>query len=76
MNKHPIPNIVGMKIFNLKVVDLDGRFEQLMLYLLDNNVLSVNCKKYIPGFKVNSIRPALFGNVECGGVTLPKNQPW
>ena len=43
MHQHPIPNIVGMKVLNLKVVDGNRCFEQLMLYLLDNNVLSVNC---------------------------------
>ena len=32
-----------MEILNLKVVDLDGCFEQFVLYILDNNVLSVNC---------------------------------
>jgi hypothetical protein len=43
MNQHPIPNIVGMEILNLKVVDGNRCFEQLMLYLFDNNARSVNC---------------------------------
>ena len=64
MNKHPIPNIVGMEILNLEVVDFDGCFEQLMLYLLDNNVLSVNCEKYVAGFKMYCVSPALAWYVE------------
>ena len=63
----PIPNIVGMEVFNLKVVDGNRYFKKLMLYLFDNNVLSVNCEKYVAGFKVNSVSPTLAWNVEGMG---------
>ena len=59
-----VANIICVEIFNLKVVYGNRCFEQLMLYLLDNNVLSVNCEKYIAGFKMDCVSPALAWYVE------------
>ena len=64
MNQHPIPNIVGMEILNLKVVDGNRCFEQLMLYLLDYDIFAIYGKKNISCTKVNSIRPALAWDIE------------
>jgi hypothetical protein len=64
MHQHPIPNIVGMEVLNLEVVDFDGCFEQLMLYLLDYDIFAIDSKKYISGFEMDSVSPALLRHIE------------
>ena len=56
-----------MEILNLKVVDGNRCFEQLMLYLLDYDIFAIYGKKNISCTKVNSIRPTLAWNVEGMG---------
>jgi len=46
-------------ILNVEIVDLDRRFQQLVLDLFNNHVLAVDEDQNIPGPKLDSARPTL-----------------
>lgn len=49
---------VGVIILDLEVIDLDRRFENLMLYLLNNDIFAVGKHQYIACAEVDCIGPA------------------
>lgn len=50
---------IGVVILNVEIVDLDRRFQQLVLDLFNNHVLAVDEDQNIPGPKLDSARPTL-----------------
>lgn len=57
-------NIIGMEVFDLKVICYFGAFKQFMLYLLYNNILSIKHDKNIACTKVNRTCPAFRRRIE------------
>ena len=42
MHQHANADIIGMIILNLEVIDLDGRFQKLMLNFFNDDILAVD----------------------------------
>ena len=59
--------IIGMVIFDLEIVDLDRAFQQFMLNLFNNNVLTVDKKQDIASTEFGSIYPALHRGIDRMG---------
>ena len=53
-----------MESFNLKVINLYRIFKDLMLYLFNNNIFSVNRNKDIAGAKLTCSSPTLLRHVK------------
>ena len=53
-----------MKILNLKVINLDRLFKDLMLYLFNDNVMPVDGNEDIPGAKLAGGGPALLRQIK------------
>ena len=65
MHQHPIVGyIIGMIIRNLEVIDLDRAFEQLMLDLFHDDILTVDKDENVTRAEVRCIRPALDRTIE------------
>ena len=65
MHQHPIVGyIIGMIIRNLEVIDLDRAFEQLMLDLFHDDILTVDKEENVTRAEVRCIRPALDRTIE------------
>ena len=66
MHQHPvvISDEVGMEVLDLKVIDSDWGFKQLMLDLLKDNVFAVDGDKNISRAERISPEPALTCLVE------------
>ena len=60
MHQYPIIGyIIGMIVLDLKVIDLDGAFEQLVLDFFDDDILTVDKDENVARAEVRCIRPAL-----------------
>ena len=65
MHQYPIIGyIIGMIVLDLKVIDLDGAFEQLVLDFFDDDIFAVDQDKNVPRTEVRCIRPALDRAIE------------
>lgn len=65
MHQYPIIGyIIGMIVLDLKVIDLDGAFEQLVLDFFDDDIFAVDQDKNVPRAEVRCIRPALDRTIE------------
>ena len=65
MHQHlGVANIIRMKLLNLKVINRDRTFKQLMLNLFDNDVFSVDGDEDISCAELTRRRPTLYGRVE------------
>ena len=64
-----IAHEVGVVILHLKVVDLDGCFQNLMLGLFQRDILAVDQYQNVTSTEINRSVPALVCNIEgvCGG---------
>ena len=60
-------NIIGVKILDFKVIDGYGVFEQFMLNLLNNDILTVAENKNISRTKRDCACPAFLWNIERMG---------
>lgn len=57
-------NIIGMEVFDLKVICNFRAFQQFMLNLFHNNILTIKHDKDIARTKVNSTCPSFNRRVE------------
>ena len=65
MHQYPIIGyIIGMIVLDLKVIDLDGAFEQLMLDLFHDGIFAVDQDENVTRTEVRCIRPALDRTIE------------
>ena len=65
MHQYPIIGyIIGMIVLDLKVIDLDGAFEQLVLDFFDDDIFAVDQDENVTRAEVRRIRPALDRTIE------------
>ena len=53
-----------MEVRNLKVENLNGCFQNFMLYLLNDNIVPVDSNENVPGTQLNRPSPAFHRSVE------------
>ena len=53
-----------MKSLDLKVINLDRTFKDLVLHFFDNNILTIDSNENITGAKLAGSDPTLYGRVE------------
>ena len=77
MHQHAIrANIIGMIILNLKVVDGDRCFQNLVLGLFQRDLLAIDQHQNVSGTEVNCGIPALMRHIEgMGGFCVPPGAP-
>lgn len=61
MHQHANADIIGMIILNLEVIDLDGRFQKLMLNFFNDDILAVDEDENISRTEMRRACPAVYG---------------
>ena len=64
MHQHTTGHIVGVVVCDLEIVDLDRTFQQLMLNLFYDDILTIDKDENVTRTEVRCIRPALDRTIE------------
>ena len=57
-------NIIGMEVFDLEIICCFRAFQQLMLNLFDNDILTIEHNENIARSEINRACPPLDGRIE------------
>ena len=68
MHKNRIlADIISMEVLNLEIINLNRSLKYFMLYLFNNDILTVAEYKYISCFEINSTCPSTLWRIERMG---------